>query len=323
MKRIVASFAMAAALGIGAAQAQTPEIESHLAAAKTAAGFDFTGTLARVCIAPQTGPGRDVAPGPAPARDTYFTEPAKVFDNLYFVGTKIHNSWALTTSEGIILIDTLYEYATDEEIVGGLKKLGLDPANIKYVIISHAHGDHIGGAKMIQDRFHPKLVMGDLDWKMVEDSKNQYPNGKPKRDVVGTDGQKITLGDTTVTLVSTPGHTPSTLSAIFQVKDNGRPITVAYSGGTAFNFVNDPPHFDIYINSQRHMADAAAKAGATILMSNHSEFDDAVRKIKMMGARKPGEPHPFEQGKDAVARYFKVTDECAQVAKLKLLSKGS
>jgi metallo-beta-lactamase class B len=309
-----------AGLGIGGAFAQTPasSIETHLAAAKAAAGFDFTGTLARVCIAPQTGPGRDVAPGPAPARSTWFTEPAKVFDNLYFVGTKIHSAWVLTGSDGIILIDTLYDYASEEAIVGGLKKLGLDPANVKYVIVSHAHGDHVGGAKLMQDRFHSRIVMAAPDWESIEKSANQYPNGKPKRDVVGTDGQKITLGDASVTLVFTPGHTPGTLSMLFQVKDQGRPLTVAYSGGTAFNFVNDAPHFDIYIDSQRKMAEAAARAGATILMSNHSEFDNAVTKIKLMAARKPGEPHPFEIGREAVSRYFKVTDECAQVAKLKL-----
>lgn len=318
--RIAVLTTLAAFALTGVAAAPAPDnIEAHLAAAKAAAGFDFTGTLARVCIAPQTGPGRDVAPGPAPARETWFTEPAKVFDNLYFVGTKIHSSWALTTSDGIILIDTLYDYASDEAIVGGMKKLGLDPNNVKYVIISHAHGDHVGGAKMMQDRFHPRLVMGAPDWDSIEKSQNQYPKGKPKRDIVAADGQKITLGDGSVTLITTPGHTPGTLSMIFQVKDNGRPLTVAYSGGTAFNFVNDVPHFDIYINSQRKMADAAARAGATILMSNHSEFDNAVTKIKLMAARKPGEPHPFEIGREAVARYFKVTDECAQVARLKLL----
>ncbi len=317
--RIGAALVLAAALS--AADAREPAangVEAHLAAAKAAAAFDFTGTLARVCIAPQTGPGRDVAPGPAPDRSTWYTEPAKVFDNLYFVGTKIHSSWALTGSDGIILIDTLYDYATDEAIVGGLKKLGLDPANIKYVIISHAHGDHVGGAKLIQDRFHPRLVMAAPDWESIEKSVNQFPNGKPKRDIVATDGQKITLGDVSVTLIATPGHTPGTLSMIFQVKDKGRPLTVAYSGGTAFNFVNDAPHFDIYINSQRKMAAAAAQAGATILMSNHSEFDNAVTKIKLMAARKPGEPHPFEIGAEAIARYFKVTDECAQVARMKL-----
>jgi metallo-beta-lactamase class B len=94
---------------------------------------------------------------------------------------------------------------------------------------------------------------------------------------------------------------------------------VAYSGGTAFNFPNDVPHFDTYINSQRKMAAQAAAANATILMSNHSEFDNAVTKIKTLAGRKPGESHPFDLGRDAVARYFKVSDECAQVARLKLM----
>jgi len=313
-------------IGVGAAQAQTPPanpIDEYLARAKAAAAFDFTGTLVRVCVAPQTAPGPDVAPPPPPARDTWYTDPAKVFDNLYFVGTKIHSSWALATSEGIILIDTLYDYASDEALVGGLTKLGLDPASVKYVIISHGHGDHVGGAKLMQDRFGSRIIMGGPDWEMIEQSLHRFPNGKPKRDIVATDGQKVTLGDTTVTLVATPGHTPGTLSMIFQVKDRGKPLTVAYNGGTAFNFPNDVPHFDMYIASQRKMAKAAADAGATILMTNHSEFDNAVTKIKMMAARKPGEPSPFEIGAEAVARYFTVTEECAQLARYKLQQAGN
>jgi metallo-beta-lactamase class B len=309
--------------GLLPARAQSAaEIEAHLAAAKKAAAFDFTGTLARVCIAPQTGPGGDVAPGPAPDPATYVTDPAKVFDNLYFVGTKIHSSWALTTSEGIILIDTLYEYAAENAIVGGLTKLGLDPRSVKTVIISHAHLDHVGGARLMQSKFDSRVVMGGPDWDAIEKSVNQYPNGKPKRDITATDGQKVTLGDTSVTIVPTPGHTPGTLSMLFEVKDNGKPLTVAYSGGTAFNFPNDVPHFDTYIASARKMGAAATAAKATVLMSNHSEFDNAVTKIKMMAARKPGEPHPFDIGAEAVSRYFKVTDECAQAARLKLLQGG-
>jgi metallo-beta-lactamase class B len=312
---------LAICLGANAvpAHAQTADpIDGYLARAKAAAAFDFTGTLVRVCVAPQTAPGDDVAPPPPPARDTWYTDPAKVFDNLYFVGTKIHSAWALTTSDGIILIDTLYDYASDEAIAGGLKKLGLDPAAVKYVIISHGHGDHVGGAKLMQDRFGSRIVMGGPDWEMIEQSVNRFPNGKPKRDIVATDGQKVTLGNTSVTLVATPGHTPGTLSMIFQIKDNGKPLTVAYNGGTAFNFPNDVPHFDTYIASQRKFAKAVADAGATILMSNHSEFDNAVSKIKMMAARKAEEAHPFEIGPEAVARYFKVTEECAQLARYKL-----
>jgi metallo-beta-lactamase class B len=106
---------------------------------------------------------------------------------------------------------------------------------------------------------------------------------------------------------------------LFTVKDNGKPINVAYSGGTAFNFPSTVPNFDTYIKSQSKMAAAAAAANATILMSNHSEFDNAVSKIRMMASRKPGEPHPFEIGKEAVARYFTVTGECAEAERLKLI----
>jgi metallo-beta-lactamase class B len=316
----LAAIAFVQGAGTREAHAQgASAIEAHLAAAKAAAGFDFPGTLARICVAPQTAPGADVPPPPPPGRATWFTESAKVFDNLYFVGTKFHSAWALAGSDGIILIDTLYDYASEEAIVGGLRKLGLDPAAVKYVIISHAHRDHVGGAKLLQERFGARVVMGGPDWEMTEKSVNQFPDGKPRRDIVAEDGQKITLGDVSVEIASTPGHTPGTLSMFFEEKDGGRPLTVAYSGGTALNFQNDVPHFDTYIASQRRMAERAGAKQAAVLLSNHSEFDNAVTKIRLLAARKAGEPHPFELGSEAVLRYFKVMDECALAARLKLM----
>ena len=105
---------------------------------------------------------------------------------------------------------------------------------------------------------------------------------------------------------------------LFTVKDHGKPLQVAYSGGTAFNFPSTVPNFDIYIASQQKMAKAAAGAHATVLMSNHTEFDSAVPKIKAIAARRRNEPHPFEVGEDTVQRYFKVTEECAQAQRMKL-----
>ena len=317
--RFGAALALAAGLCSTAALAQTQEdVNAHINAAKAAAQFDFLGTLARLCLTPPDVKAiNDTAPGPAPARDTWFTEPAKVFDNLYFVGSKIHSSWALVDPAGIILLDTLYTYNSPEEIGGGLRKLGFEPKNVKYTIISHAHGDHVGGAKMMQD-FGSRVIMGDADWASIEKSVNGYPSGKPKRDITATDSQVVTVGNTSVTIITTPGHTPGTLSFIFPVKDNGVPKTVAYSGGTAFNFVTAIPNFDIYIASQRKMAAAAKAANATIIMSNHSEFDSATTKIKLIAARKPGDPHPFELGAEAVKRYFTVSDECAQASEARL-----
>ncbi len=285
----------------------------------------------RVCLLPQSG-GEDASdvvppyiadPAKAPARDTWYAEPAKVFDNLYFVGGKIHSSWALTTKDGIILIDTIYPYNSEELIVGGMKKLGLDPKNIKYLLVSHAHGDHIGGAAMIQSRYHPRVVMGGPDWDTVEKHPNRYKTTAPKRDIVATDGMKITLGGETVTVWLTPGHTPGTMSYTFAVLDRGKRLNVAYSGGTAFNFVNNTPdpgikNFQTYIDSQKRMAGHAA--GATVLLSNHSEFDNAVNKNRMLAGRGDG-PHPYDIGSDWVQRYFQVMQGCARAAQIKLEQK--
>jgi metallo-beta-lactamase class B len=309
---------LAAAMTTASAQPTTDNIESHLTAAKRAAGFDFTGTLTRLCLVPRAAEPRGTGPRVIPDRATWYAEPAKVFDNLYFVGTKVHSSWALKTSGGIILIDTLFNYAAEAEIVDGLKKLGLDPATIKYVIVSHAHGDHDEGARLLQDRYGAHIVFGAPDWDSIE-KMTDMPGGAPKRDIAATDGQKITLGDGGVTIITTPGHTPGTLSLLFQVKDHGKPLTVIYPGGTAFNFPNDVPHYDIYIASQHKMAALAASEHPTVLLTNHSEFDNAWTKTRLLKARRPGDPSPFENGADAVARYFTVTTECAEAERLHMM----
>jgi metallo-beta-lactamase class B len=131
---------------------------------------------------------------------------------------------------------------------------------------------------------------------------------------------KITLGGRTVTIYLTPGHTPGAISGIFQVHDHGKPLTVAYSGGTEFNFVNDVPHFDTYLASVRRFAASAAAAGATIIMGNQSQFDSAAIKLRMLADRRPGQAHPLDVGAAAVARYFKIEEECAQAVRLKLLA---
>ncbi len=309
------------------------EIRAALQSAKNAAGFEFLGTLARTCLLPQSGgedtrdnvPGYVTNPAGAPARDTWYAEPARVFDNLYFVGGKVHSAWALTTSEGIILIDTIFPYNSEELIVAGMRKVGLDPANIKYVLISHAHADHIGGAEMLQKRYGARVVMGAPDWDQVAKFPNRFKTMAPARDIVADDGMKITLGGSTVTIWLTPGHTPGTLSYTFSVMDRGKPVNVAYSGGTAFNFVNSTPdpgirNFQIYIDSQRTMAARAAASGATVLISNHTEFDNAVNRNRMLAGRGSG-PHPYELGADWVKRYFDVTQSCARAAQLGLEQK--
>jgi len=324
--------ALAVLAFMSAADAQTARpapdsIEGHLAAGKNAAGGrddtpDFYGLVTAICVAPLNGAPRPDAPAPTmnPNRASTYLEPKKAFDDLYWMGTPSRSTWALTTSDGIILYDTHGVYDAEDLIVGSLKKLGLDPARVKYVIVSHAHLNEVGGAKLMQERYGAHIVMGAGDWDLVDQSVNGFPKGKPKRDIVATDGMKITLGGRTVTIYLTPGHTPGAISGIFQVHDHGKPLTVAYSGGTEFNFENDVPHFDTYLASVRRFAAVAAAAGATIIMGNQSQFDSAAPKLRMLADRRPGGAHPLDVGAAAVARYFKIEDECAQAVRLKLLA---
>jgi metallo-beta-lactamase class B len=337
---VVAVFAAADVYTLQTSSARDfdAEIRAAVQSAKTAAGVEFLGTLSRLCLLPQSSsedtsdnvPEFVTNPSSAPARETWYADPARVFDNLYFVGGKVHSAWALTTSDGIILIDTIFPYNSEELIVGGIRKLGLDPKNIKYVLISHAHADHIGGAEMLQTRYGARVVMGAADWDLVAKYPNRYKTMAPKRDIVATDGMKVTLGETTVTIWATPGHTPGTLSYAFTVFDRGRPVNVAYSGGTAFNFPNRTPdpgirNFQTYIDSQKHMAAQAAATSATVILSNHSEFDNAFNKNRMIPGRGNG-PHPYEIGADWVQRYFQVMQNCARAAQIGLqrdLAKGA
>jgi metallo-beta-lactamase class B len=300
--------------------------QAHCAAAKAAAGTEHAGLYARfesICTEntqPARGQRRQggaAASGAAqptrqtPARDTWYHEPAKVFDNLYFIGTKVHNAWALQTSQGLIVIDSLYEYATKDEMVDGLRKLGLNPATMKYLIISHGHGDHHGGAKFLQDEFGPRVVMGGPDWDLVERTQNTSP---PKRDIIASDGQKITLGDTTVTLYSTPGHTDGTFSMLIPVKHNGRSHLIATWGGTALSPATPVESLKAYVDSAVKYRALLAKLEVEGIISNHSEFDNAVAKIAALGTRKPGDRHPFLTGPDSVRRYMTVVEEVGRAA---------
>ncbi|HXI31840.1 MAG TPA: MBL fold metallo-hydrolase [Vicinamibacterales bacterium] len=327
VKRFALGMVLAIVAAGVAATGQSAQSQAHVAAAKAAAGSDFAGVFSRICTeaVPRTPseprPARGAAPRPAgpPSRDTWHAEPVKVFDNLYFVGQTEYSVWAVNTSAGIILIDSIFDYSVDDEVVGGLKKLGLDPANIKYVIVSHGHGDHSGGAKYLQDKFNAHVLLGAADWDLLDRSNGS----KPRRDMVATDGQKLTLGDTTITIYATPGHTLGTLSTVFPVTDHGEKHVVASWGGTAFNWMANPaPYitaerpekfwFETYSASARKFKEVTARAGADVLISNHTIFDGSKTKIPALERRKPGEPNPYVIGKDAVQRYLTVVDECAQ-----------
>src|SRR2546423_4381406 len=333
LKTYVIGVIAASGLGFGLLTAKAlaqsaNSVDAHVAAAKAAAGTEHTEVFNSVCTAPAPAPAQPAeqpaagarAQGPPP-RSAWHVEPAKVFDNMYYLGQSEYSAWAVNTSQGIIVIDTLFDYSVEDEIVGGLTKLGLDPKNIKYVIVSHAHSDHIGGAKMLQDRFNARVLMSQADWDLTARSTQSWP--KPRRDIVVTDGQKLTLGDTTLTMYLTPGHTPGTISTIVPVRDQGRPHVAAEWGGTGFNFTITPDQprrywYETYANSADHFRDAVKRSNADVLFANHPNQDGAKAKLAALARRKAGEPNPYVIGNDSVARYLTMVGECAKAGLARL-----
>jgi len=318
------------------AQADSPAVAAHVAAAKAAAGTEWDGLFSRLCAAPaapapsasanQGAAAASAPPRPAgpPDRATWYGPPVKVFDNLYYVGMTEYSAWAVTTSAGIILVDTIYDYSVEAEIVDGLRTLGLDPKTIKYAIVSHGHADHSGGAKYLQDTFGTRIVMSAADWDLID----RTPV-RPRRDVVATDGMALTLGDTTITLYVTPGHTLGTLSTVIPITDRGTPHVAVTWGGTAFNWLAnragyitperpDAFWFHHYIDSSARFRDVAATAKADVVLSNHTNFDNSKTKLPLMAARRADQPNPYVVGPAAVRGYLTVANECAQAGLARL-----
>ena len=302
------------------AQELSPEIAQHVAVAQRAAGDEHVALLNLLCPGPPVTPSS----GPLPAGglpsvaggEEWLTQPVRVFDNLLYVGQTEYSAWAVPTSEGIIVIDALFDYSAEGAIAEGLRKLGHDPSDIEYVIISHGHGDHVGGAAHLQQEYGARIVMSEPDWELVERSTASW--AKPRRDIVARDGHQIRLGEVTATLHLTPGHTPGTISTVIgPIRDGNEEHVAAAWGGTAFNFRTDRDRWlRAYAESAAAFEQVVADAGADVLLANHPRFDRTPEKLPALRARGAGAAHPYVIGEDRIRAYLDVAQHCAVATRL-------
>src|ERR671926_202811 len=164
----IAAFAVAVlasrARAQGSAPASTPDPMAFLAHVKNARLLAADDLAARNLVDCSMPPG-NAAAGVSSSADA---PPTRIFDELYYLGTNRVASWAIVTGAGIIQIDSLDDAEEAQRvIVGGYRKLGLDPAQMKYLILTHGHADHFGGAKYLQETYHPRVLMSAVDWDMV------------------------------------------------------------------------------------------------------------------------------------------------------------
>jgi len=340
------------------AQGSMAAARPHIDKAKEAAwrpkdGLNDLTKLYETVRAPALDPKGPVETGPGsadqrrmPPRPDWYQEPAKVFDNLYWLGSwgsasRIptqgqlspggQSTWAVKTSAGLILIDSGYDFSAPTLITDGLKKVGGDPTQIKYVIISHAHSDRYWGSKYLQDTDKARIILSEADWNAMEKSP-ETNDLKPKKDMVATDGMKLTLGDTTLTMYLTPGHSPGTISTLVPLKDgNERHLGAVWGSINAtlygHGFRNGPTLADVdkmWIASATRFMDIANKAGADTYLTIHPFYDNAIEKIHLLQYRKPGDPN-IMVNKDNLNRFLTIIKECteANLARIELPSHGA
>jgi len=281
----------------------------HLEAARESAGTEWLGVVDHMCT---RGP---VVTG---SQDDPLIEPVQIFDNVYAIGRTSTVVYVIATSEGLMLIDSGYADQVDSVLLPGMAQLGLDPQDIRYVVVLHGHADHYGGSAHLQQRFGARVVASEADWALMEatdpDSGRPAP---PIRDAVATEGEPIRLGDGTVAPFLVPGHTPGAISVIFPVQDGDATHTAAVFGGTALIVPRLGDALPQYLESIDRFAGIATDMGVDVVLQNHPLFDGMPEKLERLKSRGAGEPHPFVvDSPDSYRRFMETLSQCsrAQVA---------
>lgn len=225
-------------------------------------------------------------------------EPFQLIDNIYYVGTDGIAVYIIKTSDGLILMDTGVPQSTGM-IKDHIAKLGFKVSDIKIILNSHAHFDHTGGFAEIKKDTGAQLIAGARDKPLLEsgtypgDEKNAdigFPPVKVDRTV--TEGDKVTLGGTTLTAHATPGHSPGCTSWEMTVKagSENREVLFFCSGTVALNrLVGNPTHAGIVDDYRSTYAKAKAMK-IDVLLGPHPEVYDMQAK---RAAMKDGVPNPF------------------------------
>ena len=227
--------------------------------------------------------------------------PIKVFDNLYYVGPGFVSVWLIPTSDGLILIDGAQEPYVDH-VIDNIRKAGFDPRNIKYILLSHGHLDHFGGASKIQALSGARVATLEEDWQLIEKAQGNAANANPnrplgaplKRDMVIKEGDTITLGKTELKVYKLPGHTAGSPSFTFTVFDNGRPHKALLFGGPGQRGgVEGGTEF---LNSIRRLQKEFSDIEVPVHVHSHLStypYPGGAIFERMQKTRRAGDPHPM------------------------------
>jgi len=236
-------------------------------------------------------------------------EPYRMFDNVWQVGIQTATVWLITSSAGHFMFDATAD-ETAPLVLDNIRKAGINLRDIKYLIITHAHMDHFGGAEQVRQATGARVAMSLEDWKNAEQlqdaaAKALKPGQKPApriaRDLVIEDGQMLTLGDNTLKFSVTPGHTPGSTSTEFRARDGGRTYRVLVPGGLGFPNAQWTP---AYLKSTERLK---ALGPWDAMLPNHGDMMTPRRLRDLepaIRAHRSGQPHPAVQGAAKLNEWF-------------------
>jgi metallo-beta-lactamase class B len=259
--------------------------------------------------------------------------PFKVMDNLYYVGPGSVSVWLIPTSEGLILIDTAQEPFVDY-VIDNIRKVGFDPKNIKYILLTHGHLDHFGGAAKIQKLSGARVGLSAADWDFMlrpaASGRAPRPGDEPPaRDLVLKEGDTVKLGDTSLKVSITPGHTPGSVNYAFTAYDNKKPYKAFVFGGPGpRNGVEGGTEFLASVERlEREFADVEVAVHVHSYLNSYPYPNNSgiLERRDLLAKRKAGEPNPFvdnatwrvwlKQAHEGAVKY--IADEKAKAEKAK------
>lgn len=226
--------------------------------------------------------------------------PFQVFDNVYYVGLCWVSAWLIKTSEGLVLIDTLYPPYTDQ-LLENIKKIGFDPADIKLVLVTHGHFDHAGGITRLKAATGAKIAMTREGWNEArEDAQKSQDSSRawtmPSAvDKELRDGDMLTLGDTRIQVLTTPGHTWGTASYVFDVRDGDRTYKAITVGGLGLNAIDSPRQVEAYISSIDRIKKMVndPREPISVHLTSHPFSNGMMEAVARLPERQPGQVHPL------------------------------
>lgn len=292
------------------AKPDSPAITAQIEQLKKVAGPRWADAVHFWCEAPR-----------ANRADDPVIEPTRIFDNLYAIGSVGTVAYVIRTSAGLMMIDALGADDVETRLLPGFAKLGLDPAQVRTILVAHGHADHFGGSAYFQEKFKSRVYVSGADWTLMEAPPRGRGGGAPpaaappKRDGELQDGQTVMLGDVSVRAVAVPGHTPGSMAFIIPVIDRGTKYLVGLFGGSWLTpgLLNDEA-MKTYIASVAHFKEATVMAGVEGWLQNHPLMVPFQDWLNRLASRGRSDPNPFIVGRDGYQQFLGVMTGCSEIA---------